>query len=85
MTRFYHEGKWYDLDEILRKADLWDQYAIYDNDNEPEILVKDLITVYEIFKDIKEFVLGRRGDIENEIEDLGMLKLALDYFLEDEG
>ena len=84
MTRFYHEGKWYDLDEILRKADLWDQYAIYDNDNEPEILVKDLITVYEIFKDIKEFVIGRRWDIENEIEDLWMLKLALDYFLEAE-
>ncbi len=39
--------------ELLRKADLWDQYAIYDNDIEPEILVKDLITAYEKLEAVK--------------------------------
>jgi len=30
---------------------------------------------------VKEFVLGRREDIENDIEDFGMLQPALNYFL----
>ena len=72
-----------EYNKLKRKADLWDQYAIYDNDNEPEILVKDLIVAYETLKDIKEFVLDRRGDIEDEHEDLWMLKKVLDYFLEE--
>jgi len=65
------------------KSDLWDQYAIYDNDKEEEILVKDLITAYEKLEVVKEFVLSRRGDIEKDIEDFGMLKPVLDYFLEE--
>ena len=67
--------------ELLRKANLWDQYAIYDNDNEPDILVKDLIIAYEKIEAVKEFVLSRRDDIEKDIEDFGMLKPVLNYFL----
>ena len=72
-----------EYEKLKRKADLWDQYAIYDNDKEEEILVKDLIVAYETLKNIKEFVLDRRGDIEDEVEDLWMLKEVLDYFLEE--
>ncbi len=45
-----------ELKENTRKADLWDQYAIYDNDNEPEILVKDLIIAYERLEAVKNIV-----------------------------
>jgi len=38
------------------KAELWDQYAIYDNDKEEEILVKDLITAYEKLEAVKKLV-----------------------------
>jgi len=72
-----------EYDKLKRKADLWDQYAIYDNDKEEEILVKDLITAYEKLEDIREFVLSRRADIENDMEDFGMLKPVLNYFLEE--
>jgi len=72
-----------EYDKLKRKADLWDQYAIYDNDKEEEILVKDLITAYEKLEDIREFVLSRRSDIENDLEDFGMLKPVLNYFLEE--
>ncbi len=71
-----------EYDKLKRKADLWDQYAIYDNNNEPEILVKDLIIAYEKLEDIREFVLSRRYDIKNDMEDFGMLKPVLKYFLE---
>lgn len=37
-------------DRFKEKAERWDQYAIYDNDKEGEILVKDLITAYEKLK-----------------------------------
>jgi len=83
MSRFYYEGKWYDIDEVLRKANLWDQYGIYDNDTKEEILVKDLITAYEKLEDVREFVLSRRADIEKDMEDFGMLKPVLNYFLEE--
>lgn len=43
-----------EYDKLKRKADLWDQYAIYDNDNEPEILVKDLIIAYEKLESIRK-------------------------------
>ncbi len=72
-----------EYEKLKRKADLWDQYAIYDNDKEEEILVKDLIIAYEKLEFVKEFVLSRRADIENEIEDFGMLKPVLNYFLEE--
>jgi len=72
-----------EYNKLKRKADLWDQYAIYDNDNEPEILVKDLITAYEKLEDVREFVLSRRADIENDMEDFGILKPVLNYFLEE--
>jgi len=65
------------------KSDLWDQYAIYDNDKEEEILVKDLITAYEKLEYIREFVLSRRADIEKDMEDFGMLTPVLNYFLEE--
>ena len=85
MTRFYYEGKWYDINEVLRKADLWDQYGIYDNDSKEEILIKDLIKAYLALEAVQEFILGRREDIEKDIEDLGMLLPVLEYFLEAEG
>ena len=44
------------LMELKGKAERWDQYAIYDNDKEPEILVKDLITAYEKLEAVKEIV-----------------------------
>ena len=43
-------------DKLKEKAERWDQYAIYDNDNEPKILVKDLITAYETLKVVNEWV-----------------------------
>ncbi len=33
-------------------------------------------------KAVREFVLSRRSDIEQNIENFGMLKPVLDYFLE---
>jgi len=32
---------------------------------------------------VKDFVLSRRSDIEKEVENFGVLKPALDYFLEE--
>ncbi len=72
-----------EYEKLKRKADLWDQYAIYDNDKKEEILVKDLITAYEKLEYVREFVLSRRTDIEKDIEDFGMLKPVLNYFLEE--
>ncbi len=71
-----------EYDKLKRKADLWDQYAIYDNYKNEEILFKDLVTAYEKIEAVKEFVLSRREDIEKDIEDFGMLKPVLNYFLE---
>ncbi len=36
-----------EYNKLKEKAEKWDQYAIYDNEKEEEILVKDLITAYE--------------------------------------
>ncbi len=72
-----------EYEKLKRKADLWDQYAIYDNDKEEEILVKDLIAAYEIIDPVRDFVLSRRVDIEKDMEDFGMLKPVLNYFLEE--
>ena len=44
---------------------------------------KDLITAYQIIDPVREFVLSRRADIEKDIEDFGMLKPVLNYFLEE--
>lgn len=56
----------------------------------PTKLIRDmsfivLINLYENdekLEAVREFVLGRREDIEKDIEDLGMLKPVLEYFLE---
>jgi len=37
----------------------------------------------DILEAVREFVLSRRDDIEKDMEDLGMLKSALNYFLEE--
>ncbi len=37
----------------------------------------------DILETVREFVLSRRDDIEKDIEDFGMLKTVLDYFLEE--
>lgn len=66
-----------------KKAELWDQYAIYDNEKEEEILVKDLLTAYEKLESVREFVLIRRDDIEKNLDDFGMLKPVLSHFLEE--
>jgi len=36
----------------------------------------------DILETVREFVLIRRDDIEKDMEDFGMLKPVLDYFLE---
>lgn len=36
-------------------------------------------------EDVREFVLSRRYDIEMDIENYGMLKPVLNYFLEEAG
>ncbi len=46
------------LKSLKRKAELWDQYAIYDNDKEEEILVKDLIIAYEKLETVKTLIMG---------------------------
>ena len=66
-----------------KKAELWDQYAIYDNDKEEEILVKDLLTAYEKLESVREFVLIRRDDIEKNLDNFRMLKPVLSHFLEE--
>jgi len=52
MNQFaYHDEKYWwkgdDLGKMKEKAELWEQYAIYDNDKEAEIPVKDLLIAYE--------------------------------------
>ncbi len=44
------------------KAERWDQYAIYDNDNEPKILVKDLITAYEKLEAVKTWLIKAKAE-----------------------
>jgi len=39
----------------------------------------------DILETVREFILIRRDDIEKDIEDFGMLKPALNYFLEEAG
>jgi len=36
----------------------------------------------DILEAVREFVLSRRDDIEKDMEDFGMLKPVLNYFLE---
>ena len=67
-----------EYEELLRKADLWDQYAIYDNNNEPEILVKDLIVAYEKLGVVKDLVLS--GPLVN-VDTLAECQQAVDDWL----
>jgi len=60
------------------KADLWDQYAIYDNEKEEEILVKDLITAYEKLEAVKKLV--EKGPSLN-VETLEDCQQAVDDWL----
>lgn len=57
--------------------------SIYDVDC--ELGCRLLKSLREELEAVKEFVLGRRDDIENDIEDLGMLQPVLDHFLEEAG
>ena len=66
------------LKSLRRKAELWDQYAIYDNDNEPEILVKDLIIAYEKLGVVKDLVLS--GPLVN-VDTLEECQQAVDDWL----
>ena len=63
--------------ELLEKAELWDDY---------KQILQDLTTEnqeqYEQLEAIREFVLIRRDDIEKDMENFGMLKTVLNYFLE---
>lgn len=45
---------------------------------------KRLELLEDIIEDVREFVLSRRYDIEMDIENYGMLKPVLSYFLEDD-
>ncbi len=51
--------------ELQDKAELWDQYAIYDNDNEPEILVKDLIIAHAKLEAVKTWYADWGHHINN--------------------
>jgi len=44
----------------------------------------ELVRKAEKLEAVREFVLSRRSDIEKDIEDFGMLKPVLNYFLEKE-
>jgi len=50
------KGMQKEIDALKEKAERWDQYAIYDNDNEPKILVKDLLIAYETLEAVKTWV-----------------------------
>jgi len=46
---------------------------------------KELTEKAEKLESVREFVLSRRYDIEMDIENFGMLKTVLSYFLEEAG
>lgn len=56
------------------KAEKWDQYAIYDNDKEEEILVKDLIAAYEKLEDVRNW----HEDVEMDPDDRYRLEKILE-------
>lgn len=60
------------------KADLWDQYAIYDNDKEEKIPVKNLIEAYEGLEAVKKLVA--KGPLVN-VDTLEECQLAVDDWL----
>jgi len=60
------------------KAERWDQYAIYDNDNEPKILVKDLLIAYENLEAVKKLV--EKGPLLN-VDTLEECQQAVDDWL----
>lgn len=64
------------------KREIWIREWREDAHNLRELLKshQDLVDRLEA---VREFVLGRRNDIEDDIEDLGILKPALIYFLEE--
>ncbi|MBA7620098.1 hypothetical protein ES703_27442 [subsurface metagenome] len=64
--------------ELKEKAELWDQYAIYDNDKEAEIPVKDLITAYEKQEAVKKLV--EKGPLLN-VDTLTDCQQAVDDWL----
>ncbi len=66
------------VSEWKEKADLWDQYAIYDNDKEAEIPVKDLITAYEKQEAVKKLV--EKGPLLN-VDTLADCQQAVDDWL----
>lgn len=43
--------------ELQDKAEKWDQYAIYDNEKDAEIPVKDLIIAYEKLETVKTLIM----------------------------
>jgi len=57
----------------MEKAEKWDQYAIYDNDKEEEILVKDLITAHEKLEAIKIAYEAHRDNVLEITGELNML------------
>jgi len=44
---------------------------------------KRLESLEDILESVREFVLSRKYDIEMDIENFGMLKTVLNYFLEE--
>ncbi len=59
----YNPKRFEQCKENERKADLWDQYAIYDNDKEEMIPVKNLIKAYEQLAVFKKLVV--KGPLVN--------------------
>lgn len=64
-------------DEKTEKAKKWDQYAIYDNEKDEEILVKDLITAYKKLEAIRK-LLGRQPHNDIRINFTDKLKEILE-------
>ena len=64
--------------ENKRKAELWDQYAIYDNEKDEEIPVKKLIKAYEQIVELKKLVA--KGPLVN-VEKLEECQQAIDDWL----
>ena len=69
------------LMELREKAENWNKYVKMFGTYHADTMLS-VIERWDKLEAVKEFVLGRREDIEKDIEDLGMLKPILEYFLE---
>ncbi len=55
-----------EFEEYERIKKNWEEYAIYDNEKDAEIPVKDLIVAYERLKSVKDWYLTFNQNIDSE-------------------